>query len=388
MRLRQQLAAYSPVRPTHAFRALAGRPDAKAALLLHLCSEYQAEHVELYGSGTQALQVALTLAMQATGDSRVAFPAFGCYDLASAAIGARATVCLYDLDPDTLAPDLDSFEQSLRAGARIAVVAPLYGMPVPWGDIAALADAYDCLLIEDAAQGFGATWQGRPLGSLGAISVLSFGRGKGWTCGGGGALLLRNGTVRPPSAPMVKRPFRRSAALLVQWALSRPSVYWIPATIPALGLGQTIYHPPLPPTQLGPDGASVLRSSLGAALTEVASRRQHASRLVAALQDAGVEYYHEPSNGVAGWLRLPIRLEGSARRMMLYEGQRLGIAASYPTTLSAVDQLVPQLCSPRTATPGAMSLSQQLLTLPTHSLLSERDIGALLQLVRQAARAV
>lgn len=386
MRLRQQLAAYSPVRPRHALAAVTARSDAEGDVVRHLQSRYRAEHVELYGSGTQALQMALTLAMRIKGGTEVALPAFGCYDLASAAVGAGADVRLYDLDPSTLAPDIGSFSASLRAGAAIAVVAPLYGMAVPWEQIAQIADVHGCLLIEDAAQGFGTTWHGQNLGALGPISILSFGRGKGWTCGGGGALLLRDGTERSHSTPVQRRPLRRAASLLAQWALARPGVYWLPASIPALGLGRTTYRAPVAPQRLGSDGAAVIRSTRDDAVVEVGRRQRNASLLLEQLQDAGIDHYREPPGCVAGWLRLPIRTRGPARDLMLNEGRALGVAPSYPTPLDQVDALRRRLADAQQPIPGATLLSRELITLPTHSLLSERDLVRLSQLVHRVAR--
>ncbi len=108
----------------------------------------------------------------------MALPAFTCYDIASAAVGAGVRVALYDVDPDTLGPDPASLERVLAAGAGAVVAGPLYGVPLEWDALRALADRHGALLIEDAAQGHGASWRGRPLGSLGDLSVLSFGRGK------------------------------------------------------------------------------------------------------------------------------------------------------------------------------------------------------------------
>lgn len=387
MRLRQQLAAYSPVGPGHALAALTARSDAEADVVRHLRSRYRAEHVELYGSGTQALQMALTLAMRIKGGTEVALPAFGCYDLASAAVGAGADVRLYDLDPSTLAPDIESLSASLRAGAAIAVVTPLYGMAVPWEQIAHVAGVHGCLLIEDAAQGFGTTWHGQNLGELGPISVLSFGRGKGWTCGGGGALLLRDGMEHPHSVPVGRRRLRRTASILAQWALARPDVYGLPASIPALGLGQTVYHAPSPPRRLGPDGMAVLRSTQNDALAEVERRQRNASLLLEQLEDADIDHYREPPGCVAGWLRLPIRMRGPTREVMLNEGRALGVAPSYPTPLDQVEALVPRLAGARQPIHGATLLSRELITLPTHSLLSERDLMRLSELIRRMARA-
>ncbi len=80
-----------------------------------------------------------------------------------------------------------------------------YGIPVDLDRARALCDAHGAVVIEDAAQGAGAWWRHRRLGARGDLGILSFGRGKGMTAGGGGALLATGtagqGTARRvPSA--------------------------------------------------------------------------------------------------------------------------------------------------------------------------------------------
>ncbi|HEY7192135.1 MAG TPA: DegT/DnrJ/EryC1/StrS family aminotransferase, partial [Gemmatimonadales bacterium] len=199
MILRRQLPAYSPLTAVSIRQAvvhgLGPGMDGQADLSAALAREYAADQVILLGSGTQALQVALELAMRQVGDAAVALPAFTCFDVATAAVGARARMRFYDLDPSTLAPDPTSLEKVLKRGTRVAVITPLYGYPVDWEAIEELCARHGAIAVEDAAQGHHAEWRGRILGSLGPISVLSFGRGKGWTGGSGGALLVRE---QPP----------------------------------------------------------------------------------------------------------------------------------------------------------------------------------------------
>ena len=107
----------------------------------------------------------------------------------------------------------DAFESAFREGATIAVVASLYGMPIGWNDVRSAAAAHGVLVIEDAAQGHGASWQGQPLGSLGDLSVLSFSRGKGWTGGYGGALLSR-GALSVPDIAAAGASSRTACALV------------------------------------------------------------------------------------------------------------------------------------------------------------------------------
>ena len=252
MGLRHQLAAYSPISfngVVASARSVVSSHDPRQKLRRDLAEIYStdADHVLLCSSGTHALQFALTTVRERLGgDKRVALPAFACYDIATAAVGADASVAFYDLDPQTLAPDMDSLERVLRAGTRAVVVAPLFGVPVEWEAIQACAAAHEAIVIEDAALGHGASYNNRPLGSLGIFSIISFGRGKGWTGGSGGAFFARGRGARESIASdaiATASESRNFAALLAQWTLGRPAIYGIPRALP-LGLGSTNYREP------------------------------------------------------------------------------------------------------------------------------------------------
>src|SRR5439155_271560 len=148
----------------------------------------------------------------------------------------------------TLAPDLDSMTATLAEGARVIVVAPPFGVPVDWDAIEQCLMGFGALAIEDAAQGHGALWRGAPVGSAGALSVLSFGRGKGWTGGRGGALLIRRFPLDAGvGGSRAAGPFDELAALgtgVAQCVLGRPAVYRLPAALPLLHLGETRFHSP------------------------------------------------------------------------------------------------------------------------------------------------
>ncbi|HEV8409910.1 MAG TPA: DegT/DnrJ/EryC1/StrS family aminotransferase, partial [Gemmatimonadaceae bacterium] len=245
------MPVHTPLSGTALSRAatdtLPWRDDARPRLAGFLQKLYDADDALLLDSGTHALELAIRLALRYLGEpAAVALPAYTCFDVATAAVGAGAPVALYDVDPRTLAPDLATLEHAMAHGARVVVVSPLYGIPVDWDAIETCAARYDAIAIEDAAQGFGSSWKGRAVGSLGRLSVLSFGRGKGWTGGGGGALLARNGITRMlgPLKEFSPRPagaFTGFLAATAQWTFGRPSLYGIPASIPWLHLGETNY---------------------------------------------------------------------------------------------------------------------------------------------------
>ena len=358
--IRRQLPVYSPVTlggVTRAGTALV-RPSEVDALRAEIAQRYSASRVELTGSGTQALQIAITIAQKRVGGV-VALPAFQCYDLAAAAVGAGVRVALYDVNPRTLAPDTDSVRRAMRAGARTVVIAPLYGIPVEWESLAKEIESAGGVAIEDAAQGHGATWHGRPLGAWGALSVLSFGRGKGWCGGSGGALLARQGWEREElpalPAPSLGDELRVVAQLKAQWILGRPSLYGLPAALPGLHLGETVYHPPRVPRRITRAAAAAARAHAAASDQEAHFRRKRAEQFVRRM-------FVPPEGGVAGYLRMPV----VTPTHLTPAHTALGVARSYPTTLASLPVVRERLVGSGPY-PGAEELAARLVTLPTHS---------------------
>jgi perosamine synthetase len=393
---RHQLAAYSPIPVSAmahaAFSGLGFGADPRAAMIDLLRREYSASGVVLCGSGTQALQLAIAMAMRRFGTApTVALPGFSCFDVASAAVGANARVTCYDIDPTTLSPDLESLERALNTGARVVVVAPLYGVPVPWDEIERMAERYGAVLIEDAAQGHGASWQGRALGTLGSISTLSFGRGKGWTGGEGGALLVRGGVqseldALPESG--VTREAKTTAALAVQWMLGRPALYGIPRSVRGLGLGETQYHAPVTPRSTSRAVAAGALKSFDASRAEARTRRANAEAILRAIaQHDGFDAIQVGKEATPGYLRLPILLhDGAERNLNMRDALSLGVTPSYPMALSDLPALRDRLTGPIERSTGASTLVRHLITLPTHSRVTELDRARIVGLFSDSSR--
>jgi dTDP-4-amino-4,6-dideoxygalactose transaminase len=131
------------------------------------------------GSGTDALWLAMAAAGIGPGD-RVLTTPFSFFATVSSILRAGATPVLADIDPVTfnLSPDLcgEALKRAAASGEPIKAILPvhLYGQCADWDAFESLKDRYGVLLIEDAAQAFGATWQNRPAGSLGDAAAFSF----------------------------------------------------------------------------------------------------------------------------------------------------------------------------------------------------------------------
>ncbi|MFQ5688794.1 MAG: DegT/DnrJ/EryC1/StrS family aminotransferase [Gemmatimonadota bacterium] len=387
MWFRAQLPAHSPLSlaalRSGAASFLSGGKRAEGRVRERLTALLGPRRLLLTDSGTSALCMALD-AIRHRRPGPVALPAYSCYDVATAAVGADVPVVLYDLDPHTLGPDGDSLRWTVRQGAVAVVLAPLYGLPVRFEEVRAIASDEGAILLEDAAQGAGATYREKPLGTLGSLGVLSFGRGKGTTGGGGGALLANDaageeliyGTARESSG---RRGARELVVAGAQWSMGRPALFGLPRRVPGLRLGETVYRAPRPPGPLTAAAAGILLRTLELAPEEERRRRENAARLLELLSERpGLRTYSPPEGSRSGYLRLPVLLDGAGSTTARGSAaSRLGVRPGYPAPLYGIPQLASRCRNASARFPGADRLARGLFTLPTHGLLRERDLRAL-----------
>src|ERR1700731_3384439 len=126
-------------------------------------------------SGTDAIWLALAAANIGPGDAVITTP-FSFFASVSAILRCGAQPLLADIDPATFNLSATAAEEVLRSHAGVKAILPvhLYGQCADWDAFTALKQSYDLRLIEDAAQAFGATWNGIPAGALGDAAAFSF----------------------------------------------------------------------------------------------------------------------------------------------------------------------------------------------------------------------
>jgi hypothetical protein len=360
-----------------------GSTSARAAVAAALAPTYDAADVLLTDSGTGALSLAIRGCLARQPGAAVALPAYGCYDLATAADGAGAPVVLYDLVPETLAPDPESLRRALEYHVGAVVVVHLFGVPADPEPVRAAAARVGAWVIEDAAQGAGANLRGRRLGCFGDLSVLSFGRGKGNTAGRGGALLAHGEAAaavvdraRSECLPSL-RGVRELIQLKAQWLLGRPSLYALPASLPFLGLGETVYHPPAPPRALSAVAARTLAVTWGLGDGEARVRRANAARFLLRA-GKGLSPIAVSKGAEAGYVRLPFVASPEVRSAAgAAEARALGVMPGYPGVLGDLPGFTNRIRNAEGVFFGARRLAQRLVTLPTHGLLGPSDLPRL-----------
>jgi len=130
-------------------------------------------------SGTDALWLAMAAAGIGPGDAVITTP-FSFFATASSILRCGAVPVFADIDPVTFNLSPEAVRAALEAAApkqqRIVGVLPvhLYGQCVDWDAFTELKNSHNLLLVEDAAQAFGATWKGVPAGALGDAAAFSF----------------------------------------------------------------------------------------------------------------------------------------------------------------------------------------------------------------------
>jgi dTDP-4-amino-4,6-dideoxygalactose transaminase len=150
------------------------------------------KYVFLTSSGTVAIYLILR-ALQIEGE--VIFPAIVCPTVYYAVRAAGAMPVLADVSLQDFNIDPQSVSRLLSPKTEAIISVNLFGYPAMTEEIAQLVGSTDVLLIEDAAQSIGGTRFGRPLGSWGDVSILSFASSKIIRAGGGGAILTDNKAI-------------------------------------------------------------------------------------------------------------------------------------------------------------------------------------------------
>lgn len=159
-----------------------------------LSASHEGAHVLLTTSCTDALEMSAMLMDIEPGDV-VIVPSFTFVSTALAFSRAGAQLLFADIEPRTLGIDPDHVRQLLEEEPRVrAVVAVHYaGIGCDLAGLAEVMSQYpDVMLIEDNAHGLFGSADGRPLGTFGRMSTLSFHETKNFVCGEGGALVLND----------------------------------------------------------------------------------------------------------------------------------------------------------------------------------------------------
>ncbi len=339
--------------------------------------------------------------------SEVIIPALTCYSVPAAVKQAGLSIRLCDLDPETLDFDFAELEQ-LLAGSNAAAtegelnseagkplplcVLPthLFGLPADIARVQTLAGR-DVVVVEDAAQAMGGEHNGKKLGTLGDVSFFSLGRGKSLSTMGGGILLTNRDdiglqlsraiTAVPPAASGSN--FRIFIQSIILAFFLQPYLFWLPKSLPFLGLGETPYEQDIALQRLSSFQAGLARGWQARLEVLLTQRRQRIRRLSRGMAAFSGQHYCRDGQNLPALVRFPVRcLNRETRDTLLQKSEQagLGIMAVYPTAVSGIPELVPELQGQECR--NAEELSEILLTIPVHLYVTMGDCEKIIPLLQ------
>jgi dTDP-4-amino-4,6-dideoxygalactose transaminase len=321
-----------------------------------------ARHALSCASGTDALLLALMAKGIGPGDA-VICPAFTFCATAEVAVLLGATPVFADVDAATFSIDPASTRGAIatakRLGLRPKAIIPvdLFGLPADLDAIGAIARAEGLFVLDDAAQSFGATYNGRRLGALGDATAVSFFPAKPLGCyGDGGAIFTDDDEL----AETIR-------------------------SLRVHGQGSDKYDA----TRIGLTGrldsiqAAVLLEKLAIFSDEIDARQRIADRYAQALADVAI-VPSVPSGLTSVWAQYTIRVDPAARDGLAARLQSEGI----PTAIYYRKPLHWQTAYAKfpvvdSGLPVSERLAHEVISLPMHPYLDEATQDRIAGAVRQ-----
>jgi dTDP-4-amino-4,6-dideoxygalactose transaminase len=345
------------------------------------------KHVFLVSSGKAAFFLILqSLKSLSPERYEVLIPAYTCFSVPSAIVRAGLKVSLCDIEPSTFDFDYKLLEESINENTLCVIPDHLFGIPSDVDRIKSLCRGRDIFVVEDAAQAMGGMCKGKMIGTIGDVGFFSLGRGKNITSGSGGIIVTNSesiaqeikknfSTLESPSLTETFKEFLKSMALSF---FIHPSLYWFPAGLPFLKLGETIFCMEFPVKMLSNMQAGLLKDWQRRLEESNQIRKENAKYFIKMLglktsNDAFIPY-----------LRLPILVEEKElrdRMCFLSRERGLGISLIYPSAINKIEQIESQF-NGRTFV-GSSKIAEKLITMPTHNFLSEKDKKGIYELFQQ-----
>jgi perosamine synthetase len=314
----------------------------------------------------------------------VAIPAYICFSVPASIARAGLKIEPVDIDFETL--DFDYAQlQALPGKDLLCIVASnLFGLVCDFSRVAEVAQAKQAFVIDNAAQALGASLNEIYAGTRGDAGLFSLGRGKAATVLEGGIAVTDCDDIADAMAeaiaslpaPAAVHEISVLLKMLAYAAFLHPHLYWLPNSLPWLGLGVTEFAPSFRTGQLSKLAGNLLTEVLGGLEGMNQIRRRNAVFVRAGL-DAGGRFRTPAPLGNAAYTRLPlIACDHASREQAVCELRNAGIGASpfYPSAICDIEGIGQYMARRDFHCRNAEELSRRLFTVPTHPYVGRRDL--------------
>lgn len=370
----------------------------KRELATHIERNYLARSSFAVSSGRAALCLILSaLKVHKQNRTEVVLPSYTCYSLPACVIRCGLKVRIADVDPHTLRLSHDSLLRADMSNVLAIIPTSLYGIPEELPVLENIAQSSNTHLIDDAAQAMGARVSARAVGTFGDAGLFSFDKGKTLTSIQGGVAMAGSRELAETMDSLwlqFPRPTIGQAVTLLGQSFAyatmiHPFIYAIPASLPQLKLGQTVYDEDFPVTRYA-RLQEAMAASLFARIDEIIGhRRAIASLYLEALDDVpGVSAICPPSDSWSTYVRFPVMFDDPKNRDRILGElikQGLGATGSYPASIADIPKIAGHVAGEPDCE-GGKTVARGIMTLPTHEFVTEKDVGRIVDTLRSRMR--
>ncbi len=313
--------------------------------------------------------------------------AYCCNAVIEACMLAGKKVNYVDADLDTLSTSASALKRSIKRDSIILLMHQ-FGIPCEIDEIMKTAKQNNCAVIEDSAACFGSAHKNKKCGSFGEASIISFDFTKSLPCARGGAVLFKNEALykktlsaynKEKRKQKISRLLQRFATLLSFNVLASSFIYGR-ITLPLFQKkeGFTSYTGELDLRRnhdYSEDFTS-LQAAIGLAQLRrinktIARRKEIANFYFNKIKSKNVRLIEIPEKNSAVMVRFPLMVEnmkkGGFYRESIAKGLDLGFSFSYSYGSNKYK--------------NAQLIARQILNLPVHSRLSDRELKRIVEIV-------
>ncbi len=354
-----------------------------------LKEHFNVEHCYLLSSGKASLTLILRALKELHPDKdEVLIPAFTCYSVPAAIVRAGLKIRICDINPETLDFDYNELTKQLSATRLLCVIPThLFGVTANVPRVREIVGHRDIPIIEDAAQAMGGEHLNHKVGTFGDVNFFSLERGKAFSTVEGGIIITNSDKI----SVALKRQFDtiQTYSLMEQFVLviyaaalsvlSRPWLYWLPRSLPFLGLGKTLFAPDFSIKRMSAFQAG-MATGWQKRLREFIEIRVKNSHF---LSNLGIKATGGSEILLTGLIRYPVLFANSARKQaVLRESHRLGLGGAdvYPSTIDAIAEIRGHIVDGTSQ--KAQSIVENMITFPVHPYVTKMDLEMITSLVQ------
>lgn len=358
----------------------------------YLTKEYQGHSVELYAKGRTALAEAIRIGT--SGEGRVIVTSLTCYAVEQAVVAAGCRPVFLDITYKNLQYSKKALDKAFEdfEDIKAIVVQNTLGIPANINLIKSIAKEKNIIIIEDMAHSVGSKYlDGTKMGTVGDITMFSFGRDKAVDVTNGGAVVLRsefNHRLRKPTKSVSKKQQSRDR---IYPLFARTARFLYP-----IGLGRVLI-------MIFYKMKWAIKSSAGEVDFELKMPNWQARLALEKLQDLPKTIKHRqeitkailkevhltPIKGVespdVSLIRVPFVVENRHEVMRALKSAGIFIEDAWYDSPVSPRRYMKNSLFVKSEAPNAIKISNEIINIPTYTSITKHDIDAMAIIINRTA---